>query len=144
MPVFKLTQTIRRPVDEVFNTVIHLEEFPKWSPQNPSARRLDSGEIRNGSRFEMEIKGFGLVPQELQEFQRNRQVRVVPNIKQLTGGHRFIFSGENGSTRIDHELEMTPKGVYLLMLPLMWITGKRTVRITAEALKSYLETNRSK
>ena len=63
MPVFKLTQTIRRPVDEVFNTVVHLEDFPKWSPQNPSARRLDEGDIRNGSRFEMEIKGFGLVPQ---------------------------------------------------------------------------------
>lgn len=139
MPVFKLTQTIRRPVDEVFNTVIHLENFPKWSPQNPSARRLDTGEIRNGSRFEMEIKGFGLVPQTLEEFERNRRVRVVPHIKMLKGGHRFLFTNENGTTRIDHELEMTPKGLYVLMLPIMLAIGRRTVRITAKALQMHLE-----
>jgi hypothetical protein len=47
-------------VAEVFQAVIHIDDFPKWSPQNPSARRLDGGEIGVGSRFEMEIKGFGV------------------------------------------------------------------------------------
>ena len=110
MAVFKLTQIIDRPVDEVFNTVIHLEDFPKWSPQNPTATRLSDGEIGEGSRFEMEIKGFGLVPQTLEEFDRNRRLRVVPHIRQIAWGHRFIFSDLGGRTRLDHEMEMTPKG----------------------------------
>jgi uncharacterized protein YndB with AHSA1/START domain len=139
MPVFKLTQVIDRPVEEVFETVIHLEEFPKWSPQNPSARRVSNGEIGEGSRFEMEIKGFGLVPQTLEEFDRNRQVRVVPHIKQLAGGHRFIFTDLGGKTRIDHELEMTPRGAYLLMLPMMYVIGRRNLKLTVAALKRYLE-----
>jgi uncharacterized protein YndB with AHSA1/START domain len=139
MPVFRLTQVIDRPVEEVFETVIHLEEFPKWSPQNPSARRVSNGEIGEGSRFEMEIKGFGLVPQTLEEFDRNHQVRVVPHIKQLAGGHRFIFTDLGGKTRIDHEMEMTPRGAYLLMLPMMYVIGRRNLKRTVAALKRYLE-----
>lgn len=139
MPVFKLTQFIDRPVEEVFDTVIHLEDFPKWSPQNPTARRVSDGEIQEGSRFEMEIKGFGLVPQTLEEFDRNRQVRVVPHIKQIEGGHRFIFGDLGGKTRVDHEMEMTPKGIYVLMLPVMYLVGKRNLKLTVGALKRYLE-----
>lgn len=139
MPAFKLTQVIDRPVEEVFNTVIHLEQSPKWSPQNPSARRVGGGEIGEGSRFEMEIKGFGLVPQTLEEFERNRRVRVVPHIKRLAGGHRFIFTDLGGKTRVDHEMEMNPKGVYVLMLPMMYLIGRRNLKLTIDALKKYLE-----
>jgi uncharacterized protein YndB with AHSA1/START domain len=139
MAVFKLTQFIDRPIEEVFNTVIHLEEFPRWSPQNPSARRLSQGEIGEGSRFEMEIKGFGLVPQTLEEFERNARVRVVPHIKQLAGGHRFIFTDLGARTRVDHEMEMTPKGAFVLMLPVMYLVGRRNLKLTTGALKNYLE-----
>ena len=87
----------------------------------------------------MEIKGFGMVPQVLREF-LNRRVRIVPDLNTLSGGHRFTFTAESGNrTRIDHEIEMTPKGLYKLMTPLMWFMGIRNLRITAEALQAYLE-----
>ncbi|SRR5713101_1040359 len=139
MAVFTLTQVIDRPVEDVFNTVIHVEEFPRWSSQNPSARRLTDGEIGGGSRFEMEIKGFGMVLQELQEFESNRRVRIVPHIKTLAGGHRFTFTNVGGKTQVDHELEMTPKGVYRLLTPIISFMGKKNLRMTAQALKTYLE-----
>ena len=140
MPTYKFTQQIERPVEEVFREVMHLENFPRWSPQNPSARRLSNGEIGEGSRFEMEIKGFGMVPQTLREFQVNRRLMVVPNIKPFTGGHRWIFTDlGGGKTRIDHELEMNPRGVFWLMMPIMWSTGKRNLHLTVDALKRYLE-----
>ena len=45
MPTATLTQTIDRPVAEVFDTAIHVERFPEWSPKNhKSARRLSAGE----------------------------------------------------------------------------------------------------
>ena len=139
MPVFRMTQEINRPMTEVFDTVIHVENFPAWSPQNPSARRVSSGPIGEGSRFVMEIKGFGHVPQELQEFETNRRVRIVPDIPQLAGGHRFKFTDLGGRTRVDHEMEMNPKGFYRLMGPMMWFIGRRNLRITADALKHHLE-----
>jgi hypothetical protein len=140
MPIFKLTHVIKRPVADVFDTVIHIEGFPRWSPQNPNAKRLSDGQIGEGSRFLMEIKGIGMVPQVLREFQTNRSVRIVPELKSLSGGHRFTFTAESHDrTRIDHEIEMTPKGIYKLMLPMIWFMGKRNLRITAESPQTYLE-----
>ena len=95
--------------------------------------------IGNGTRFEMEIKGFGKVQQELGEFDLNKQVRLVSSSKLASGGHRFILTAEGAKTRIDHELEMTPKGVFKIFIPLMGMMGKKNLRDTANALQRYLE-----
>jgi hypothetical protein len=54
-----MSQTVGRPVDEVFATAVHPDEFPEWSPHDPWAKQLTPGEIGEGTRFEMGIKGFG-------------------------------------------------------------------------------------
>jgi len=135
----KLTQVIRKPVEEVFGTVIDVANFPRWNPTTPSARKLTAGATGEGTQFELEIKGFGKVLQELQEFRPNQQVRIVPHFKVLTGGHRFIFTADRNGTRIDHELEMTPKGMFKILTPLMGMMGKKNLRDTANALQRYLE-----
>ena len=79
MALVKHTQVINRPVEEVFQTVVDVTNFPKWNPTTPSARKLSTGEIGDGTRFELEIRGFGKVEQELREFERNKRVRLVPS-----------------------------------------------------------------
>jgi uncharacterized protein YndB with AHSA1/START domain len=139
MAIVKLSQVIHKPIEEVFRTVIDVANFPKWNPTTPGARKLTSGEVGEGTRFELEIRGFGKVLQELREFERNKRVRLVPDIRFLTGGHRFIFTAEGDRTRIDHELEMTPKGVFWIFAPLMGMMGRKNLRGTANALQAYLE-----
>ena len=139
MAVRKLTQFIRKPVEEVFATVIDVANFPRWNPTTPSARKLTEGATGEGTQFELKIKGFGKVLQELQEFKPNQQVRIVPHFKVLTGGHRFIFTADRNGTRVDHELEMTPKGVFKIFIPLMGMMGKKNLRDTANALQRHLE-----
>ena len=139
MAVVKHIQVIDKPVDVVFQTVVDVANFPKWNPTTPSARKLSDGEISNGTRFELEIRGFGKVEQELREVDRNKRVRIVPSFKVLRGGHRFIFTAEGAKTRIDHELEMTPKGVFKIFIPLIGMMGKKNLRDTANALQKYLE-----
>jgi hypothetical protein len=92
-----------------------------------------------GMRAEWQLKGFGAVTQELQEFEPNRRIRIVPIMKSLGGGHRFTFTDLGDRTRVDHELEMIPKSVFKLMAPMMMRTGQKNLRGTADALKSYLE-----
>lgn len=142
MAIIKLTQVIQAPVAEVFRTVVDVANFPQWNPTTPSARRLTQGQTGEGTKFELEIKGFGKVLQELQEFSPNRQVRLVPHFKRLTGGHRFMFTAEGSSTRIDHELEMTPKGFFRIFVPLMGMIGRKNLRGTAKALQDYLESKK--
>lgn len=57
----------------------------------------------------------------------------------LAGGHRFRFTSEDGITRIDHELEMVPKGPFKLFSPLIGMIGRKNLRDTADALQGYLE-----
>ena len=139
MAVVKRSQVINKPVDVVFQTVVDVANFPNWNPSTPSARKLSNGEIGNGTRFELQIRGLGKVQQELREFDRNKQVRIVPDSKLVSGGHRFIFTAEGAKTRIDHELEMTPKGIFKIFTPLMGMMGKKNLLDLANALQTYLE-----
>ena len=139
MAIEKLTQVIDRPIGEVFSTIIDVANFPRWNPTTPNARKLTPGGIGEGTQFELEIKGLGKVLQELREFRPNKQVRLVSDTKMVAGGHRFILTAEGNQTRIDHELEMTPKGVFKIFIPLMGMMGKKNLRDTANALQRYLE-----
>ena len=138
-----MSQTIRSPVDRVFETAVRLDEFPTWSPRNPWAKKLTDGEIGEGTRFRMGIKGFGKITNELREFERNKRVTVAPLTSRLEGGHRWLFTDlGSGETRIDHELELDPKGFFKLMKPMLRANGKKTVEETAAALKAHLENDR--
>jgi uncharacterized protein YndB with AHSA1/START domain len=140
MPVLKLSQTIDRPVAQVFAAVIDVEKFPQWNPTTKSARKLSAGAaIGEGTEFELEIKGFGKVLQTWREFEQDKRAFLVPTMKMMGGGHRFLFSAEGDKTRIDHELEMLPRGFFKLMSPMLAMMGKMNLRDTAAALKIYVE-----
>jgi uncharacterized protein YndB with AHSA1/START domain len=110
--VIRRTQVIDRPVDTVFAVVVDGGHYDRWNPTVKTSRRVDDRDIGEGTTFEWRLKGFGNVVQQLQEFELNRRVRIVPHIKTLAGGHRFVFTPQDGSTRIDHELEMLPRGAF--------------------------------
>ena len=139
MALVKRTQVINRPVEELFQTVIDVANFPKWNPTTASARKLSPGQIGEGTRFELEIRGIGKVPQELREFEKNKRVRIVPSMRLLSGGHRFLFTAQGAATRIDHELEMTPKGLFKIFSPFIGMIGAKNLRDTANALQRHLE-----
>jgi len=66
-------------------------------------------------------------------------VRIVPHIKALQGGHRFHLTAQGDATRVDHHLEMRPKGAFRLLAPVMGIIGRKNLRDTANALQAHLE-----
>ena len=139
MPLARVSQVINRPVEAVFQAVTDVSRFPQWNPTTKSARRLSQGAIGNGTRFEMSITGFGKQELVLEEYRVNQQVRLVPVSNLIGGGHRFIFTAEGDKTRIDHELEMVPKGVFRLLSPLMGMMSRKNLRDTAAALETYLQ-----
>jgi hypothetical protein len=139
MAVVTRSQVIRARVERVFDTIVDGGNFAAWNPTVRTSRRLDSGGAGNGTRFEWDLRGFGKVIQELQEFSRPERVRIVPHIRALEGGHRFLLTAHGDSTRVDHELEMRPKGAFRLFTPMMGITGRKNLRDTANALRAYLE-----
>ena len=139
MPVIRQTQTIKRSVAEVFATVVDGARFADWNPTVKRSRQLTPGEPGEGTQFEWRLRGFGNVRQELQEFERDRRVRIVPHMRSMGGGHRFTFTDHGGETQIDHELEMTPKGAFKVFTPMMGMIGRKNLRDTTTALEAHLQ-----
>ena len=139
MPIIKLSQVIDRPADQVFRVIADVAKLAEWNPTIKSARKLSDGPAGEGTRFEMELDGLGAVPHTLEEFRPNVQARYVPHFKVNSGGHRFVLTPQGEKTRVEHELEMRPKGFYVLMSPFMGMIGRKNVKLTADALKKYVE-----
>ncbi len=135
MTIIRLSQVIKRPEEDV----VDAGNFSSWNPTIKSSRQISPGEIGEGSRFEWKLRGFGRVHQELEEFDRDRRVRIVPDSRFLTSGHRFTFTDLGEETRIDHELEMSPKGVFKVMGPILAMTGRSNLRATTDALQRHME-----
>jgi len=139
MAVLKLSQVIDRPVHEVFQAIADVANLAAWNPTIKSARKLSDGPPGEGTRFEMELDGLGAVPHTLEEFRLDARARYVPHFKVTSGGHRFMLTAHGERTKVDHELEMTPKGFYVLMSPFLGMIGRKNLRRTADALKKYVE-----
>jgi hypothetical protein len=139
MATFRLTQVIDRPPAEVFRAIVDVESFPRWNPTTKRARKLSPGENGEGMTFELSIRGFGRTIQELRGFEQDRHVTLVPHIKSLGGGHTFVLTPVDGRTRVDHELEMFPKGGMRLFGLLIAMVGRRNLAKTAAALKEWVE-----
>jgi uncharacterized protein YndB with AHSA1/START domain len=140
--ILRLTQVISRSPDAVFALLADGGSFASWNPTIARSRPITTGPPAEGSQFEWELRGFGAVRQELREVQPGRRLRIVPDLPSLTGGHRFVLTDLGGSTRVDHELEMAPRGWFRLMAPMIWFTGRRNLQATADALKRHLESGR--
>ena len=139
MPTARLTQTIDKPVGDVFKVVSDLTTFPKWNPTTASATSLTEGDPGLGSKFELAVKGFGKQEMELTEFEKDQVVRLTPHSSMFEGGHRFSFTADGDKTRIDHELVMKPKGIWVLMSPVMGMMSRKNLKKTAKALETYME-----
>jgi hypothetical protein len=66
-------------------------------------------------------------------------VRLVPHIKALEGGHCFLLTPEGDATRVNHELEIRPKGIIRPLAPMMGVIGRKNLRDTANALQAHPE-----
>jgi hypothetical protein len=66
-------------------------------------------------------------------------VRIVPHTRTLAGRHRFLITAQGDATRVDHEIEMRPKGFFRLLTPMMGVIGRKNLRDTANALQVHLE-----
>ena len=139
MAVITRTQVINKPLKEVFDLLADAGSYAKWNATIRSSRWLDGQPHGNGARFEWGLRGLGMVVQELGEFEPPVQLRIVTDLKPVKGGHRFRLTANGDATRIDHELEITPNGIFRLFAPMLIMNGRKNVRDTANAINSHFE-----
>ena len=139
MAVITRTQVINKPAGEVFDVLADLGSWAEWNPTIRSSRWVDDQPHGNGARFEWGLRGLGKVVQELGEFKPHVHLRIVTDLKPVRGGHRFRLTANGDATRIDHELEITPNGIFRLFAPMLVMNGRRNLRGTANAISTHFE-----
>ena len=139
MAVITRTQVINKPAGEVFDVLADLGSWAEWNPTIRSSRWVDDQPHGNGARFEWGLRGLGKVVQELGEFKPHVHLRIVTDLKPVKGGHRMRLTGNGDATRIDHELEITPNGIFRLFAPMLVMNGRRNLRDTASAISTHFE-----
>ena len=137
MAVLTRTQVINKPVEEVFDFLTDAGSWAEWNPTILSSRWVGDQPIGNGAKFEWRLRGVGTVVQELGEFEPDVQARILTDLKQVKGGHRFRLTAEGDATRIDHELEIIPQGIFRLFGPMLVMNGRKNLRDTTNAIEKH-------
>src|SRR5688572_28645022 len=114
---------IQRPVREVFDFVVNVENAPKWQPAVIETRRLTEGPIRVGTRFQEVARLMGrrvTTICEITELEPSQHVSFAATSSgPFSYATRYAFEDTEGGTRLTIEGTFTLKGFWRLLEPLM-------------------------
>ena len=134
---------INRPVEEVFNYVSDVGNYPEWMAHALEVRKDTPGAPQQNDRFTVAIKSVGRrfqTPYERISFEANRRYTdravggPVPNqrwectVQEIPGG-----------TRLTRAAEAELSGVLKLLGPLQKRSVERQLRTDLQTLKDVLE-----
>lgn len=93
------TIEINRPVKEVYDYVVNVENAPKWQPAVIEVKRLTDGPIRVGTKFSEVAKMMG------------RRINATCEITELVPNKTFAFKGtSDGPMEYEATYILEPNG----------------------------------
>jgi uncharacterized membrane protein len=134
---------INRPLQEVFNYVSDVGNFPEWTAHTLEVRKDTAGAPQHSDRFTHAIKSVGRrfeTPYERTSYEPNRRYTdravggPIPNQQR-----EYTFQEVPGGTRLTRAVEAEPGGVLKLLEPLQKRSVKRQLRKDLQTLKELLE-----
>ena len=134
---------IDAPVESVFDTVAHIENFSKAVPQIVTAEVISDVQTGVGTRFrETRIMNGREVTQELEvtEYEPDQRVRIVCDAGGTIWDSLFTTTPDGDSTQLTLDMEARPhKLLAKLTVPLMMKMIAKAVEADMDAVKNYCE-----
>ena len=137
------TIEINRPLEEVFNYVSEVGNYPEWMAHALEVRKDTAGPPQQGDRFIVAIKSVGRrfeTPYERTWYEPNRRFTdravggPVPNQR-----WDCAFQEVPGGTRLTRGVEAEMSGILKLLVPLQKRAAERQLRKDLQTLKDVLE-----
>jgi uncharacterized membrane protein len=134
---------INRSLEEVFNYVSDVANFPHWTAHTLEVRKDTPGSPQEGDGFTVAIKSVGRrfeTPYERTSYEPNRHYTdravggPIPNQR-----WDYTFEELPGGTRLRRAVEAEPGGLLRLVEPLQKRAVKRQLRMDLQTLKDLLE-----
>ena len=145
MPRTSVSLEIDAPVEVVFDTLAHSENFKEASPAIVEIEFVTEQTRGAGTRFR-ETRQMGkrraTVELEVAEYELNERVRIVSDEGGTIWDTLFVVSPTARGARVDIEMEarhhkFMPRLVYPFIAPMI----RKAVAADLEAVKAYCEAN---
>ena len=133
MPLLHEHVETELPVDAAFAYLADFSNSAIWDPGTATAKRLDSGPIRIGSRFALAVRMAGSVrpmTYEIVDLEPPREVVLRGEGSGVAATDTMTFTPTAGGTRIDYRADIRLRGWRRLLEP---FAGKTFERIGREA-----------
>ena len=133
---------INRPVNVVFDFVLDGENGPRWRESILDIKRMSDKPLGVGSAFKQGLRGPGgrriEGDYEIVECKPNEWIKfqVTSGPARPTG--TYHFEKADGGTRVTFTLHYDPKGIAMLMAPMITANMKEETGMLSK-LKAYLE-----
>ena len=136
---------INRPLQEVFNYVSDVGNYPAWMADALEVRKDTAGPLHKSDRFALAIKSVGLrfdTPYERTSYEANRRYTdravggPVPNQR-----WECTFQEVPGGTRLSRAVEAEMSGILKLLEPIQKRSAERGLRRDLQTLKDVLESS---
>ena len=134
---------INRPLEEVFNHVSDVGNYPQWMAHALEVRKDTAGPPQQSDRFIVAIKSVGRrfeTPYERTSYEANRRYTdravggPVPNQR-----WDCTFQEVPGGTRLTRAVEAEMSGILKLLEPIQKRSAERGLRRDLQTLKEVLE-----
>ena len=134
---------INRPLEDVFNYVSNVGNYPEWMADALEVRKDTAGSPQQSDRFTLAIKSVGRrfeTPYERSSYEANRQYTdravggPVPNQR-----WDCTFQEVPGGARLTRAVEAEMSGILKLLEPIQKRSAERGLRRDLQTLKDVLE-----
>ncbi len=136
------SETINRPVEEVFAYVTEIENTPQWSTGWVEVKQTSPGPMAEGATFRTVGKFLGQrIEQtyELTEFEPQRRFAARSTSGPIPTRWEYTFEPSGGGTRVNATAEFDPSGLFKLAEPIVANMAKRQLATDLANLKDILE-----
>ncbi len=113
---------------ELFDYMAEFTNAERWDPGTKSAKRLDSGAIGEGSRFELVVEVMGretTLVYEVVEYQRPARVALRAESNTASLLDTMTVAAADGHSVLTYDARLELKGARRLFSPLMAVVFRR-------------------
>jgi carbon monoxide dehydrogenase subunit G len=141
MPLLHEQVETRLPLDAAFSYLADFSNSAIWDPGTATAKRLDPGPIRIGSRFALGVRMAGSVrpmTYEIVDLRPQREVVLQGEGSGVAATDTMTFTPIGSGTRIDYRADIRLRGWRRLLEPFVGATFERIAREAREGMERTL------
>lgn len=133
---------IERPVEEVFDFAVDERNEPQYNPNMRRAEVITDGPIGVGTMFQSEVVSGGRpvgMSGVITAYERPHRYALAVHMSVMDIQGDVTFDPAPKGTKMRWAWEVTPRGVFKLLAPIMAPVGRRQERAIWAGMKRVLE-----